>query len=150
MLSKNKSFTLVELLIVIIIVGILAAVALPMFTSNVEKAKWVDAVQTLDAMRSACRAYHVEFGQYHTQYYCLNGSGKSSNIPTSLQLDVPDPDAEGRYVYCYDAYVNPVYGRRCGFAVKDENGSGGWTSGESHISIYVDGQLVSSSGAPEF
>ncbi|UCD54628.1 MAG: prepilin-type N-terminal cleavage/methylation domain-containing protein, partial [Candidatus Omnitrophota bacterium] len=129
MLSKKKSFTLVELLIVIIIVGILAAVALPIFTSNVEKAKWVDAVHTLDAMRGACRAYHVEFGEYPTQYYFLNGSNKSSNIPTTLQIDVQEPDAEGRYIYYYPTFVDPIYGRRLAVALKDENGNGVWTSG---------------------
>ena len=150
MLSKKKAFTLTELLIVIIIVGVLAAVALPIFTANVEKAKWADAVQTLGAMRGACRAYYVEYNEYHTQWYYLNGSNKSSNIPSSLELDVPDPDAEGRYVYRYDTYIHPTYGQRLGIAFKDENGNGIYTAEEPHIDIYANGRLNSTWGAPEF
>ena len=37
--SKNRGFTLAELLIVVAIIGILVAISLPIFTSQTEKAK---------------------------------------------------------------------------------------------------------------
>ena len=37
--SKNKGFTLAELLIVVAIIGVLVAVSIPIFTSQLEKSK---------------------------------------------------------------------------------------------------------------
>jgi len=58
-LRTNRSgFTLVELLIVVIILGVLAAVAIPQFSSNTEDAK-VSALDTsLAEMRNAIELYY--------------------------------------------------------------------------------------------
>jgi prepilin-type N-terminal cleavage/methylation domain-containing protein len=57
-LANRLGFTLVELLIVVIILGVLAAVAIPQFTSNTEDAK-VSALDTsLAEMRNAVELYY--------------------------------------------------------------------------------------------
>ena len=60
----KSAFTLLELMIVVIIVGILAALAIPWFTKAVEKARWGEVVQTLGAIRRACELHYAEFGDY--------------------------------------------------------------------------------------
>ncbi|MCF7917037.1 MAG: prepilin-type N-terminal cleavage/methylation domain-containing protein [Candidatus Omnitrophica bacterium] len=56
----RKGFTLMELLIVIIIIGILAGLGLPQFLKMAEKAKASEAVNLLGAVRSAQLRYAME------------------------------------------------------------------------------------------
>lgn len=58
--NKEEGFTLIELLVVIIIIGILAAIALPSFLNQANKAKQVEAKQTLSAMNKSQQAYYTE------------------------------------------------------------------------------------------
>ena len=60
--SSQKGFTLVELMIVIVIVGILAAVALPNFLNQTDKAKATEAKTNLSAILKQAQAKFVEDG----------------------------------------------------------------------------------------
>jgi general secretion pathway protein G len=60
----RKSFTLVELLIVIVIIGILAAVAMPQFGDASQDAKLAALDQNLATVRSAIELYHYQHGSY--------------------------------------------------------------------------------------
>jgi len=63
--KRNRAFTLVELLIVIIIVGILAAVAIPQFGSSSNDAKLAALDADLAAVRNAIELYfHQHSGAY--------------------------------------------------------------------------------------
>ncbi|MCM8783045.1 MAG: prepilin-type N-terminal cleavage/methylation domain-containing protein [Candidatus Omnitrophica bacterium] len=61
----KRGFTLLELLIVIIIVGVLATLALPNFLRGVERARWSEAKSVLGALRGAQIRYKA---QYETGY----------------------------------------------------------------------------------
>ena len=57
---ERRGFTLIELMVVILIVGILAAVAVPILRGRIEQAKWSEAAATAGAIKTAVRAYYAE------------------------------------------------------------------------------------------
>jgi len=57
---EKKGFTLIELMVVILIVGILAAVAVPILRGKIDQAKWSEGAAAAGAVKSAMRAYFAE------------------------------------------------------------------------------------------
>lgn len=63
--SKRVSrFTLIELMVVVIIVGILAAAAVPIYIAQTRRARTSEAVAGLGAIRSVERVYYTEKSAY--------------------------------------------------------------------------------------
>ena len=59
-MEKVKGFTLVELMVVVLIVGILAAVAVPTMRGRVDAAKWSEAKAGAGRIATALRTYAVK------------------------------------------------------------------------------------------
>lgn len=62
--GRRSGFTLIELMIVVAIVGILSAVAIPSFRSYMHRSRTSEAVTFLGEIRQRQEAYRSEFGQY--------------------------------------------------------------------------------------
>ena len=58
-LSRNRGFTLVEILIVVVILGILSAVVVPQFTGATQEAQRTATLDQLVKIREAIDLYHV-------------------------------------------------------------------------------------------
>ncbi|MSR44975.1 MAG: prepilin-type N-terminal cleavage/methylation domain-containing protein [Phycisphaerales bacterium] len=62
--AARRGFTLVELAVVIIIIGVLAAFAVPRFLDSVERSKSAEAFNDLSVVRAAQERYQVQQGTY--------------------------------------------------------------------------------------
>lgn len=61
----QRGFTLIELLIVVVIIGILAAIAIPKFSSTKGKAYIAAMKSDLKNLASAQESYYYDFGVYY-------------------------------------------------------------------------------------
>ena len=65
-MRSNKGFTLIELMIVVAIIGILAAIAIPNFLAMQLRSKRAELPSNLDGIRTAEKAYHAEWDAFTT------------------------------------------------------------------------------------
>ncbi len=102
-MNKKSGFTLIELLTVVLIIGILTAVALPQYRRAIQRAETADALINLKTMFDAAKRYY----SFRSQW------------PTSLTgLDVEFLDASttgevGDFKYSLGSNANGKYASTC-------------------------------------
>ncbi len=83
--QRMKGFTLVELLIVVIILAILAAIVVPQFTATTDDARQAAFDSNLAALRSSVELYRQQHGDYPgavaaTAAACVNGANETAAV----------------------------------------------------------------------
>ncbi len=62
--KNNKAFTLIEILVVVLIIGILAAIAVPQYQKAVMKANLHKGIPLVESIYQAQQAYYLANGEY--------------------------------------------------------------------------------------
>lgn len=99
----KKGFTLVELIIVVVIVGILASAAIPMMRANIERARKSEAIAALGAIRTAERLFASQ-NINHSYAVVAQGNFRSTDLAVNPLADyIADTDLDGHYfsAECY-------------------------------------------------
>ncbi|EPI6373243.1 pilin, partial [Neisseria gonorrhoeae] len=127
--TLQKGFTLIELMIVIAIVGILAAVALPAYQDYTARAQVSEAILLAEGQKSAV-----------TEYYLNNGEWPENNGAAGV---ASSGEIKGKYVQSVtvangvvtaemksDGVNKEIQGKKLSLWAKRENGSVKWFCGQ--------------------
>ena len=72
-INQNNGFTLIELMIVIAIIGILAAIAIPQFSAYRNRSFNANAMSDIHNIGITQEAYYIDFGEYCSTINVLRG-----------------------------------------------------------------------------
>jgi type IV pilus assembly protein PilA len=97
---KSNGFTLIELMVVILIVGVLAAVAVPLMRGKIDQSKWSEANATAGSIRTAVKVYFIENGGIVT--------GNLSDAAVQQALNMQSADLTGTYFIPSDYEIDSV------------------------------------------
>ena len=105
LMIRKVGFTLIDLVVTILIVGILAAVLVPSMQGRIDRAKWSEANATAGAIRRAVRAYASETDITTAQ--SLAGMNLI-DPPTQQLLGFTAADLEGKYFTAVDYTLTSI------------------------------------------
>ncbi|HUP26189.1 MAG TPA: type II secretion system protein [Candidatus Limnocylindrales bacterium] len=107
--TKQQGFTIVELLIVIVVIGILAALVITTFTGIQQKARDTERTTDIKALHGQIEAYYASKQHYPSLTDMNSSSWRTSNMkgldqealkdPKGNSYDLVDTTTAGRYVY---------------------------------------------------
>ena len=88
--ANNKGFTITELIITVAIIGILAAIVIPMHTNHIRRARRSDAKVAVENVRAMEEQFRSERGAYTLIRQDLVSFGWPNNGPNAIDYDAGD------------------------------------------------------------
>jgi type IV pilus assembly protein PilE len=130
---NNKGITLLELLVVIVIVGILAAVAIPIYSGYIQRARRSDAKVALEQVRAAQEMWRAERGSYAID------SGATAEVTLQSTMGVPSTTINIYYTWSLTTKTATAFTARA--TPTGTQAADGW------LSIDQDGTKTDQAGA---
>lgn len=136
-MNKQTGFTLIELMIVVAVIGVLSAIAIPQYQKYVAKAEVASALSTLTALKTNVEAYTVENGKFPASGEEDNlgrPAGMSASTTTTAGITFTQDGIKGKGYIQYEFPTANVNDSLKGLALllnRDENGT--WTCDTSEI-----------------
>ncbi len=96
-MKSRKGFTLIELMVVVLIVAVLAAVLVPLMTARLESARWSEGKAGCGSLATAIRAMYAEVGE----------EGWDDIAPNDPLTYMTQADLRGKY-FSYGDYTLDV------------------------------------------
>ncbi|HGM0896216.1 TPA: pilin, partial [Neisseria gonorrhoeae] len=127
--TLQKGFTLIELMIVIAIVGILAAVALPAYQDYTARAQVSEAILLAEGQKSAVTEYYLNHGEWPKD----NGSAGVASASTIKGKYVKEVEVKNGVVTATmnSSNVNKeIQGKKLSLWAKRQDGSVKWFCGQ--------------------
>ncbi|ENT0436413.1 pilin, partial [Neisseria gonorrhoeae] len=127
--TLQKGFTLIELMIVIAIVGILAAVALPAYQDYTARAQVSEAILLAEGQKSAVTEYYLNHGEWPEDNTSA-GVASASKIIGKYVQKVEVAKGVVTATMKSDGVNNEIKGKRLSLWAKREDGSVKWFCGQ--------------------
>lgn len=142
MSPSRRGFTLVEILIVVIILGILAAITVPMLGSAAQDARNTNLVQNLAKIRAQVQAYYHE---HNCRYPTAEDFADQMTGTTNIEGQIGSGDDFSYGPYLEQMPANPITASHTVEAASDTSDlwptggdDGGWWYNEVNGRFYAD------------
>ncbi|MBH6306660.1 pilin [Neisseria meningitidis] len=127
--TLQKGFTLIELMIVIAIVGILAAVALPAYQDYTARAQVSEAILLAEGQKSAVTEYYLNHGEWPANNSSA-GVATSSKIKGKYVKEVEVKNGVVTATMLSSGVNNEIKGKKLSLWAKRQDGSVKWFCGQ--------------------
>ena len=152
MRNKQKGFSLIELLIVVAIILIIAAIAIPNLLRSKIAANQASAVGSLRTLNTSCIAYSTSYGQFPaalTNLGPIASGGTASSTAADLVDSVLSGGSKSGYTFVYTAgSSNQSYSITATPATSSSGQNMYYTDQSSVIRVDTSGASASSASTP--